>query len=62
MSPDDIIYKDRNGREIKRVIDDKIEKTYIVKTTKSTEEVYGSEEGEVNYPLRSNQIQLRKCC
>lgn len=54
MSPDDIIYKDKNGKEIKRIIDEKIEKTFIVKTTKSTEELYGEEPEQIDNPLRGN--------
>ena len=60
MSPDDIIYKDRNGKEIKRIIDDKIEKTFIVKTTKSTDELYGEESEQVDKYIASiHLLQVR---
>ncbi|MFS4493190.1 DUF6443 domain-containing protein [Maribacter sp. 2308TA10-17] len=50
MSPLDDIYLDRNGKEIFRVENDQPDRTFIVKTTKTTKQLYsnGTRDGNTN--------------
>jgi RHS repeat-associated protein len=41
MGPTDIVYFNEAGTEIQRVKDDKVDKVFVIKTTKTTENIYG---------------------
>lgn len=43
MSPDDIIYLNEAGKELHRVKNDKVDKVFVIKTTKSTTDIYGKD-------------------
>ena len=47
-----IIYLDRNGNPIGQTGTTEVSRTYIVRTTFNTEELYGNEEYEIYHPLR----------
>jgi|GEM_PF-3686418 len=47
-----IIYLDRNGNPIGQSTTSEDSKTYIVRTTSNTEELYGTEAYEIHHPLR----------
>jgi len=58
--PEDIVYLDKNGKEIGRVKDDKVDRTFIVKTTQTSNDLYGSSEDEKGNPQRGNSNPISK--
>jgi len=56
MKPDDMIYLNENGKEIQRVKNGQPDRTFVVKTTKSTSDIYTPEEIESGKAGNSNPI------
>lgn len=62
MSPMDDIYLNRNGKEIFRVENDQPDRTFVVKTTKTTEQLYdgGTRDGNSNPITKKEAKQTEK--
>jgi RHS repeat-associated protein len=56
MGPEDNIYLNESGKEIYRVKNDQPDRTFVIKTTQSTDKIYSSDELAQGYAATSNPI------
>jgi RHS repeat-associated protein len=56
MGPNDIVYLNEKGKELHRIKDDKVDKTYVVKTTQTTSDIYPQNEIDAGIAGTSSSI------